>query len=418
MNHSARQPHPNILRSLAAVYEKSTSARKNAARDFVIDYEKFLRTCDMADGDDREIAERELRRAESSSGGLLRIDCHLRTGHAERIRLVRDGGETWLFAQIDDVAPSVQRAELSQTFLAHADESVPAPWQQNWSAWFRQLAEQALAGESIQPFRRDDAPGNQALLIALRGILHWSSPALIRYASTAICGDSKQLQRLEPRLRLALHAITGSDSLETFGILRKPRFVTFHGPLTLRIGTQQTDFAMFPGPVTLAETNFTDQATLSTQASICLTVENEDTFHELAATNPGVLLILTSYAGAAVRRMMRLLPSELTCFHFGDSDPAGADILRDLREKTGRDIRPLLLPGQQNAARQALAQNQRQTLHRLLDSDLPAELRAHAEVLLENGIPNDYEQESIPIAQVWEALRMSASDQPISPIFG
>jgi hypothetical protein len=409
MNHSARQPQPNILRSLATVYEKSTSARKNAARDFVIDYEKFLRACGMADGDEREIAERELRLAEIASGGILRIDRHLRTGHAERLRLARDGGESWLFAQIDGVAPSVQRAELAQTFLAHAQENVPAPWQQPWGAWFRQLAEHALDGESIQPFRRDDASGNQALLTALYGVLHWSSPALIRYASTAICGDSKQLQRLEPRLRLALHAITGSDSLETFGILRKPRFVTFHGPLTLRISTLQTDFGMFPGPVTLAETNFTDQATLSTQATICLTVENEDTFHELAATNPGVLLILTSYAGAAVRLMMQLLPSELTCFHFGDSDPAGADILRDLREKTGRDIRPLILPGQQNATRQALADRQRQTLHRLLDSDLPTELRRHAENLLEKGLPDDYEQESIPIEQVWQALQMSQS---------
>ena len=408
----------SILPHLARLYQNSAHGRRESSRDFTIDYETFLRQAGMADGDAREVAEREMILLEKSSGGVFSIDRHKRSDIPQRIRLVREGGELWLFAQMDATPPSQQRIDLAETFSTIAGQKMPAQWQQKWTEWFRQLAGHALAGESIQPFRRDDALGNHSLLTALRGILHWSSPSLIRYASTAICGDSKQLQRLEPRLRLALHAITGSDSLETCGILRKPRFVTFHGPLTLTIGSQLTDFSMFPGPVTLAETNFTIQATLSTQSSICLTVENEDTFHELAATNPGVLLILTSYAGAAVRRMMRLLPSELTYFHFGDSDPAGADILRDLREKTERDIRPLLLPGQQGVARQALAHNQRQTLQRLLDSELPAELRAHAEVLLENGIPNDYEQESIPITQVWEALRMSASDQPIKPSLG
>jgi hypothetical protein len=408
----------SILSHLARLYQNSAHGRRESSRDFTIDYEAFLRQAGMADGDAREVAEREMILLEKSSGGGFSIDRHKRSDMPQRIRLARDGGEMWLFAQVDATPPSQQRIDLAETFSAIAGQKMPEAWQAGWSKWFHELANAARDGGSVQPFRRDDPAGNQALVHALSGILHWSSPALIRYASTAICGDSKQLQRLEPRLRLALHAITGSDSLETFGILRKPRFVTFHGPLRLSIGDQHTDFAMFPGPVTLAETNFTDQATLSTQASICLTVENEDTFHELAATNPGVLLILTSYAGAAVRRMIRLLPSELTCLHFGDSDPAGADILRDLREKTGRDIRPLLLPGQHNTARQSLAHNQSQTLHRLLDSDLPAELRAHAEFLLENGIPNDYEQESIPIAQVWEALRMSTSDQPIRPSLG
>lgn len=408
----------NLLSHLAQCYQKSTHGRKASTRDFIIDYEKFLRACGMADGEEREVAERELRRAEMASAGLLRIERHRRTGQAEKIRLVREGGEAWLFAQIHSVAPTEQRAALERFFLSVADQEVPSTWQQAWTVWLRQLSDMAQNGESVQPFHRDDPDGNEALVKALSGILHWDSPALIRYASTAICGDSKQLQRLEPRLRPALLAITGSDSLENFGILRKPRFVTFHGPLILQRGNQQTDFGIFPAPVSLAETNFTCETIFTTHATICLTVENEDTFHELATTNPGVILILTSYAGSAVRQMMRLLPRKMTFFHFGDSDPAGADIWRDLREKTGREIRPLLIPGHHAPKRQSISGKQRETLQRLLDSELPEELRTHAEDLLENGMPHNFEQESIPVGHVWEAVRMCTGDQPIKPSFG
>jgi hypothetical protein len=394
----------STLQQLARLYQLSASSRKASLRDYTIDYEKFLRASGMEDGDEREIAECDLRLAETTSSGLLRIDRHRRTGAPEKLRLSRSGGEQWLYAQLEVTPPSQQRIDLSNYFLTIAAQTVPPQWQQPWCDWFRQLSASALNGDSIQPFRRDDPQGNRILINALSGILHWQSPALIRYASTAICANSKLLQQLEPRLRIALTAITGSDSLENFGILRKPRFVTFHGPLSLRIDIQVTDFAMFPGPVTLAETNLTSQAILSTNASICLTVENEDTFHELAATNPGVLLIHTSFAGAAVRRMMSLLPPNLSFFHFGDNDPAGADILRDLRDKTGRDIHPLIIPGHDQLKRYELSNTDRNTLLRLLDTEIPAALRTQVETLLEKGIPSDYEQESIPIPEVWKAL--------------
>ena len=395
----------NPLAHLAHCYRQSTHGRKTSARDFIIDYEKFLRSCGMADGEEREMAERELKRAETASAGLLCIDRHRRTVQAEKIRLVREGGEAWLFAQINASAPAEQRAEMERFFLSTADQEVPPTWQQAWTTWFRQLADMAQGGESVQPFRRDDSEGNDTLVKALSGILHWSTPALIRYASTAICGDSKQLQRLEPKLRMAMLAITGSNSLETFCILRKPCFVTFHGPLILQRGEQRTDFGTFPAPVSLAETNFSFETMITTHAKICLTVENEDTFHELAATNPEVILILTSYTGAAVRKLISLLPPHLTFLHFGDLDPAGADILRDLREKNQRDIHPLIVRESPNLPRRRANSVDRHTLLRLCEASLPDALRIQVESLLEHGTPQDFEQENIPIEEVWDAVR-------------
>lgn len=393
-----------ILRALAGVYEKSAHKRAGSTKDYTIDYEKFLRDSNVADGDEREIAERGLRKAELQSNGLLRVDRHPKSGIPERLRLSASGGEAWLFQQVGETPPVELRTQLAEAFRDMSTIRVPDRWQHSWSEWLCRLSRSALDGGSVSPFSRTDLMGNEALVNVICGVLLWRGPSLIRYASTAICGDSKQLQRLEPRLRPALTMITGSDSLEDFGILRKPRAVTFHGPLRIAIGGNQTDFSVFAGPLSLSETNLTPDCLLTTSAPLCLTVENEDTFHELASTNPGVLLVLTSYAGSAVRRLLNLLPERLPILHFGDGDPAGSDIVRDLRVKTRRDIQPLLIPGTTSTDRRPLVQSQIRILKRLNDSDLPASMRVHVEGILESGMPMDFEQESIPINSVWEAV--------------
>src|SRR5690606_34303221 len=134
--------------------------------------------------------------------------------------------------------------------------SIPANWSAPWQNWFRELARRAHDGESVQPFKRDDPADNAALLQALAGVLNWQGESLIRYASAMICGDSKRLQTLGPRLRPALEAVTGHSSLEAFGILRKPRSVTFHGPLVLHLGDATLDYSSLPAPGGLSEANF------------------------------------------------------------------------------------------------------------------------------------------------------------------
>lgn len=397
---------PRILQAFARVYQKSASGRRGSARDFTIDHEKFLRLAGADDGDEREIAERELAVAESESRGLFQIDRQPRTGAAIRLRLSKDGGEEWLFQRTGGASPEERRRRLAEYFTRTARCPVPGQWRQPWAEWFSKLAELSLRGESVHPFRRDDPEGNEALTNAIAGVLNWRGPSLVRYASAAICGNSKQLQILEPRLRVALEAVTGSSSLEDFGIFRKPRAITFHGPLAIVIDSTCFDFAPFPAPVTLSEANFTRSPTITTTAPLCLTIENEDTFHELAATNPGVLLILTSYPGSAVLRLVERLPAELPFHHFGDSDPAGSDILRDLRVKTGRNIQPLLVAGAQarHSKRTPLSEHDIRTLKRVLDANLPVSLRPHLEHLLESGEMGDFEQETIPVAEVWKSL--------------
>ena len=129
-------------------------------------------------------------------------------------------------------------------------------------------------------------------------------------------------------------------------------------------------------------------------------------FFELATSNPGILIIQTSFPGSAALRLLKLLPADLPFYHFGDSDPVGSDILRDLREKTGRPIRPLLMCHRQlpHTKRQPLGEHDIQTLERLLKLDLIEDLHPHLTEMLEAGEKGSFEQESIPVTEVWEAL--------------
>jgi hypothetical protein len=391
------------LQSFATIYRRSASARRDAVKDYTLDYEIFLRTAGLDDGDEREIAEKELLLAETSSGGLFRIDRHPRSGSPQRLRLAREGGEAWLFSQTGDASPSDSRQILG-AFFDHAKSlPVPAPWASSWTDWFSSLATRALSGESVHPFKRDDPQGNETLLQTLAGVLNWKDDSLVRYASSLICGDSKKLQSLDARLIPALEAITGRSSLEDFGILRKPRSVTFHGPLILRRDIAVLDFSSFPAPHTLSESNLVG-ATVTTTAPFCLTVENEDVFHELAKRNPGILLVQSSFPGSAALRFFGLLPADLPFHHFGDSDPAGFDILRDLRSKTGRDIHPFLMDHRPGREALPLSPEENHILDRLIGMNLLGDLRDELQAKLRAGDKGDFEQESIPIPEVIHAI--------------
>jgi hypothetical protein len=393
-----------LFQTLAELYGKS-ALRK---RDFTIDYEKFLRLASAGDGDERELAENALRLAESESGGIFRIDRHRKSGLPLTVRLAAEGGEEWLFSKIGKTNPTREREELARFFEQCAERGIPEKWTTAWKDWCASLASRAISGASLQPFSKT---GNHELMDALTGVLNWQGESLIRYASARICGDSKRLQALESRLVMALGEITGERSLEAFGILHKPRSVNLHGPLVLEIGDSRIDFSALPGTYTLSETNIAEARHVATAARICLTVENEDVFMELAKRNPGVLLIQTSFPGSAVRRLIARLP-EMDFQHFGDSDPAGFDILRDLREKTGRNFRPILMEHRPAQQRIALSPAETETLTRLIANPAMEDVSEELQNILRGGDKGIFEQETVPVERVFPILAGKSTGKP------
>lgn len=396
------------LHELATIYRKSAAGKGNAQGNyFLIDYEKFLRKAKLADGDERELAEKELVIAEPLSNGLLRIDYHSKSHEPERIRLELNEGEQWLFDQVGESSPKQQRQQEAQFFeLASKLSDIPQTWKKPWRSYFQTVEGNALNGKSILPFKRNDTSFNQDLLKAIAGILNWKDESLIRYASSIICGHSKRLEELETQLEKILHKVTGESSLESFGILHKPRAVTFHGPLQLSIGGTAIDFTTLPGPVSLSETNLQQATGLSSTATICLSVENQDVFHELAKRNPGILLILTSYPGSAARKLFSLLPPTLSYYHYGDSDPSGFDILRDLRQKTQLPIQALLMEHSPSAPPIPLTGHDQKLLENLLTETSLKDCYPVLSSILQTGDKGRFEQEHIPLPVVLKEISL------------
>jgi len=401
---------PAVLSTLADLYRKSAAGTRGGVRDFICDYEQLLRHAGCHDGDEREKAEDDLKRAELESGELLSLDRAAKSRAFLRIRLSKQGGETWLFQQLGVNSPSDQRSGLSLFFKAMAARPVPVVWQEKWRKWCESLENKAFARESVQPFRRDDSAGNDEFLETLLGVIHWQGESLIRFASSVICGDSKRLENLESRLVSALQTIQESAgyTLEDRGILRKPRTLTFHGPLLLKFEGESVDFTRLPGPTRISETSLIAADGVETEATLCLTVENEEVFLELAKRNRGWLLVHTSFPGSAVRRLFRRLRPDLDCWHFGDSDPAGFEILRDLREKTGRTFRPVCMEFRPDPGALPLTADERRTIDRLLATTLMEDVHPELRKILHAGSKGAFEQESVSLTEMVARIGQSS----------
>ena len=346
-----------ILLALARRYEGSKAGRTGAAgRPVMVDYEKFLAESECADGEARQAAEHDLR--EAAGRGLLKLVPHRRDpAIMESIRF-EHAEEAALFSAVGLASPAASRAAIAGQFRQATSHPIPENFRTYWIDYLRGKENAALAGDSIAPFDRSDPNGNLELLMLVPKLLAWREESLVRFASCVLCGNSKRLEELAPRERTGefagqlrgklgrvLAEITSGaiSSLDDLGIRATPRSALLHGPLQLQLAGEVLNLGVLAGPVRLSQTDIDAAETIGTTASICLTVENETSFHELAKLRSNVLLICTTFPGSATLALLRRLPSHLQFWHFGDSDGAGFEILETLRRKSGRLFRPFLM---------------------------------------------------------------------------
>lgn len=353
-------PSP-VLETLALRYQRSQAGRTGeASRDVLIPLEELLAEARCSEGEKRALAERQLAEAETT-GILIREPVHKRDrGRIHQIRF-SPANESVLYARLGKSSPTQLRAALAEQFTAAISADVPARLRQGWQAWCERMRQAALAGSSVVPFDREPTKANTDLLVLLPKLLAWEGESLVRFASCVLCDHSKQLEelaalerdgefsgQLRGKLGRLLEDITGGTirSLDDIGILPNPRSVLVHGPLKLRLDGSWMDLSFFHGPFRLSQTDIERAEAIETASSRCLTIENETTFCELAKLQSGELLVCTSFPGSATVTLLRRLPPKIDCWHFGDSDEAGFEILRVLAEKTGRNFRPLhMQPG-------------------------------------------------------------------------
>ncbi len=400
------------LRAFAEIYLRSSAAKRGGKRDYTIDWEKFLRLAGVHDGDEREVAVNDLHTAERRSGGMLVIERD-RLRHEKFLKLKLDGGEKWLFEVTGCSSPSDERDRLAEFFREASEATVPDIYQDGWLSWCGGLAACASAGDALSPFKRDDPAGNVRFLDTVAAVLNWREESLIQRASSRITGDSKQLGRWRARLEASLEAVTSGEkmSLADFGIVDAPRSAWVHGPLELEFADGKIDVGLLAAPCALSAIDLAAASSIRCRTRVCVTVENECVFHELAAAKTGALLIHTSFPGAATRLLVQRLPDEMEFHHFGDSDPAGFAILHDLCERIGRTFRPLMMRFRDGRDSQPLTDGERKVIVRLLTSThLPQESLADLRSMLAAGLKGEFEQESLPMQAVLDEIRAICRD--------
>ncbi|HMP83162.1 MAG TPA: DUF2220 family protein [Verrucomicrobiota bacterium] len=347
--------HSPALKALALLYSRSLAGRKGSGQlDFQPELKAVLRAADSEDGDARAQALHDLNTAEAD--GLLELERHRRDPDIIIKVRVPLANEAALFARIGEPSPTNRRQALANQFAKAATLHLPEEWRAGWISFCERKAQAALSGDEIAPFERDDLAANEEMLSLAAKLLAWRGESLIRFASCVLCGSSKRLEelagmekegelrgKLRGKLGRLLEDITSGKirTLDDLGIIPNPRFVLLSGPLKLRLDGQWLDLGGLRGAFRLALEDIERAEEIVTAAHRCLTIENETSFHELAKLQSGELLIQTSYPGSGTLRLLGRLPADVEFWHFGDSDEAGFDILRVLREKSGRDFRPL-----------------------------------------------------------------------------
>jgi hypothetical protein len=385
-----------VLEALAGQYERRKAGRSGEGKQrMLLKAEDFLDAISASEGLPRAQALEQLARAERA--GWIRLQYHRRDRTLlQEIELV-PGGEQDLFAALELLAPTRRRQAWKELFLRFRSTRMPAGIRPEWENWCDNLATNAAIGAVKSPFRWKELDSGEDLLRILAGALNWPGESLIRFASCVLCGESKRLEQLAPRLCEALSQLSGGriTSLEELGLLRIPRVVLVHGPLELRLPAGVLNMGLLRAPVWISESDLQAALSVSTVASRLLTVENETTMQELAKLQSGTLLVHTSYPSSAVLTLLRLLPPELPAWHFGDSDPAGFDILRVLRDRTGRQIAPLHMRFRPNSPKTALSVEDLQILARVEGHPLMADVQKEISAFRTFGEKGEFEQESL-----------------------
>jgi hypothetical protein len=404
-----------VLRALARLYAESKAGRTGAGqRDFLVDFKKLLAAGGCEDGDDRETALRQLR---AQDGKLLTLEGPRRD--ADIIHQVRFpvSNEPGLFALLGEPSPTERRRRLARQFADAARFEAPRRWSEDWKKLCGELQDAATQGGPVAPFSRDDEALNSELLALAPRLLAWrerGDESLLRFASCVLTGNSKRLGELAAededgnrggKLGAILQRVTGGEirALEDVGILQAPRFALVHGPLRLGFDGESLNLGQLHGPVRLSETDINRASRAETTARRCVTVENETSFHELAKLQSGELLVCTSYPGSGTLALLKKLPASLEFSHFGDSDPEGFDILRVLRERTGRPVQALRMKYRRGRGRTRLNEQGRALVQRLLNSPVMESEREPLKRMLEAGDLGDFEQESlgVPTQREW-----------------
>lgn len=183
----------------------------------------------------------------------------------------------------------------------------------------------------------------QMVLIALEKLTQLTTETYIRNFSEAIFHDSKQLKKIQGKLRRILVAyaegpVDKRTVLAQYNLLENPAYIYLKGGWRLHYGNTLLEVAAVPGGVGIPSASLGQLSRLELVGDRVLSVENLTTFHD-ASEEPGTAVLYLGGFQNTVRtqllkRLYQEAPHAAYC-HKGDLDPYGFMILENLRSKTG-----------------------------------------------------------------------------------
>jgi hypothetical protein len=384
---------------LAEFYRRWQAARGRrvtaSSRAFSQDWVKLLEAAGITSAEDQATAAREA----EACGQLVLKRHRYRKYLIERVTLPL-ASEAWLIERFGGTASGdLQAAALE--IVAGFSASGHARFPLEWAALCESLRVAFSQGRSLRPFGWSHPDTLRRLLDGVKKLSEneWSAGTLIRAASVDIGLDSKELERHQRTFESGLSRLFGAEiSLKSLGLAAGDSHVELHGPVCLHFPDGSVhDFDGLEN-VLISAADLARCSSISTTAERLLSIENrKTTFRQYAAANQDrrTLVASTSFPTRAFRYLLEKLPVSLPYHHFGDTDPAGWQILLKLREATPRPVEAFRMKVRAGERLRPLTPYDLKLLPSLLVSPLLADSRTEIAAIATWGDRGDFEQETL-----------------------
>jgi hypothetical protein len=388
--------NPDWLAELHRQWHAARGKRvAGASRAFSRNWVKLLEAAGITSAEDQATAAREA----EACGQLVLKRHRYRTYLIERVTLPL-ASEAWLIERFGGTA-GVDLQAASLEIVSDFEERGHARFPTEWTALCESLRVAFLQGRSLRPYGWSHPDTLRRLLEGVKKLSEkeWPTGTLIRAASVEVGLDSKALERHQRTFESGLARLFGAEiSLKSLGLVAGDSHVELHGPVCLHFPDGSThDFDGLTN-VLISAADLARCASISTTAERLLSIENrKTTFRQYAAANEDrrTLVAATSFPTQAFRHLLEKLPTSLPHHHFGDTDPAGWQILLKLREATPRRVEAFRMRWRAGERPSPLTPYDLQLLPKLLADRRLADVRPEIEFIAARRDRGDFEQETL-----------------------
>lgn len=196
------------------------------------------------------------------------------------------------------------------------------------------------------------------ILKLLKYVLENNSDIMERELSVAVLGDTKLFEKsyksricsiIEEYGELDLSALDKKEKekviLEEYQVFSNPSYVFFKGNIDIHYIDGSSISVTPDNPIAILSEAIAQIEMIKVNSNRIVTVENLTSYNRIN-DNKSTFIYLSGYHNTAKQRFLKKIAennSGVSWFHFGDIDPDGYFILKNLVEKTGISFVPLYM---------------------------------------------------------------------------